>query len=246
MAAGTNSGDAGRRCARHHQAAGGGQGGQLVARHRRRSDRRRRRRRARPHHHRQAGTAPPSARFSRPCSTWGRRSTCSTPRRGRRSPPTRWPRGRTGSTTPSSSTSGDLSVGGGSAFTDAEWTALTTYEVEFGVRRVSLYTSPNASYGLVDNDVGVDPDDGADLGELHGRREGALHRDQLRQPRRDQPGLRLSDDRARQRDDPAARRRERKRLRRDAAATPTGARRWRSPSVRRRPTSRISSSPTAS
>ena len=52
---------------------------------------------------------------------------------------------------------GDLSVGGGSAFTDAEWTALTTYEVEFGVRRVSLYTSPNESYGLTDNDVGVDP-----------------------------------------------------------------------------------------
>jgi hypothetical protein len=52
---------------------------------------------------------------------------------------------------------GDLSVGGSSAFTDAEWTALTTYEVEFGVRRVSLYTSPNASYGFTDNDVGVDP-----------------------------------------------------------------------------------------
>ena len=48
---------------------------------------------------------------------------------------------------------GDLSGG----FTDAEWTVLTTYEVEFGVRRVSLYTSPNASYGFTDNDVGVDP-----------------------------------------------------------------------------------------
>ena len=52
---------------------------------------------------------------------------------------------------------GDLSTGGSSAFTDAEWTALTTYEVEFGVRRVSLYTNPNASYGFVDNDAGVDP-----------------------------------------------------------------------------------------
>ena len=51
---------------------------------------------------------------------------------------------------------GDL-VGGSSAFTDAEWTALTTYEVEFGVRRVSLYTSPSASYGLADDDAGVDP-----------------------------------------------------------------------------------------
>ncbi len=52
---------------------------------------------------------------------------------------------------------GDLSVGGSSAFTDAAWTVLTTYEVEFGVRRVSLYTSPSASYGFVDDDVGVDP-----------------------------------------------------------------------------------------
>ena len=52
---------------------------------------------------------------------------------------------------------GDLTVGGSSAFTDAEWIALTTYEVEFGVRRVSLYTSPSPSYGLVDDDVGVDP-----------------------------------------------------------------------------------------
>jgi hypothetical protein len=52
---------------------------------------------------------------------------------------------------------GDLSVGGSSAFTDAEWTVLTSYEVEFGVRRVSLYTSPSASYGLADDDVGVNP-----------------------------------------------------------------------------------------
>ncbi len=52
---------------------------------------------------------------------------------------------------------GDLSVGGASAFTDAEWATLTTYEVQFGVRRVSLYTSPSTSYGFVDNDVGVDP-----------------------------------------------------------------------------------------
>ena len=68
---------------------------------------------------------------------------------------------------------GDLSA---ARFTDAEWAALTTYEVEFGVRRVSLYTSPNASYGLADDDVGVDPDDGADLGDLHRGRRGALRR----------------------------------------------------------------------
>jgi hypothetical protein len=52
---------------------------------------------------------------------------------------------------------GDLSVGGVSAFSDAEWNVLTSYEVEFGVRRVSLYTSPSPSYGFVDDDAGVDP-----------------------------------------------------------------------------------------
>jgi hypothetical protein len=48
---------------------------------------------------------------------------------------------------------GDLAGG----FTADEWAALATYEVEFGVRRVSLYTAPNGTYGLADNDVGVDP-----------------------------------------------------------------------------------------
>jgi hypothetical protein len=48
---------------------------------------------------------------------------------------------------------GDL----GGAFSAAEWSVLTTYEVEFGVRRVSLYTKPTSSYGFVDSDTGVDP-----------------------------------------------------------------------------------------
>ncbi len=48
---------------------------------------------------------------------------------------------------------GDL----GGAFSDAEWAVLTTYEIEFGIRRVALYTAPNASYGLTGNDDGVDP-----------------------------------------------------------------------------------------
>ncbi|HXJ19849.1 MAG TPA: hypothetical protein VMT03_06405, partial [Polyangia bacterium] len=51
---------------------------------------------------------------------------------------------------------GDLSVGGASAFTTDEWTTLSTYEAQFSVRRVSLYTSPTTAYGL--SDVGeVDP-----------------------------------------------------------------------------------------
>jgi MYXO-CTERM domain-containing protein len=48
---------------------------------------------------------------------------------------------------------GDL----GGAFSDDEWSVLTTYEVEFGVRRVALYTAPNASYGLTGGSAGVDP-----------------------------------------------------------------------------------------
>jgi len=51
---------------------------------------------------------------------------------------------------------GDLSINGTSAFTDAEWTILTAYEASFGVRRVSLYTSPTADYGLSANGS-VDP-----------------------------------------------------------------------------------------
>jgi peptidoglycan/xylan/chitin deacetylase (PgdA/CDA1 family) len=52
---------------------------------------------------------------------------------------------------------GDLSIGGVSAFSDDEWGALTAYELAFGVRRVALYTAPNASYGLDGNEDGVDP-----------------------------------------------------------------------------------------
>src|SRR6185312_9005726 len=37
-----------------------------------------------------------------------------------------------------------------------EWNTLTSYEAQFGVRRVSLYTSPSASYSLADNGE-VDP-----------------------------------------------------------------------------------------
>jgi MYXO-CTERM domain-containing protein len=44
--------------------------------------------------------------------------------------------------------SGDLSVSSTSAFSDAEWTALTTYEARFGVRRAVAYMVPSAAYGL--------------------------------------------------------------------------------------------------
>ena len=48
---------------------------------------------------------------------------------------------------------GDLS----GQFSDAEWATLTAYEVQFGVRRVALYTGPNASYGLTGDGDGVNP-----------------------------------------------------------------------------------------
>jgi MYXO-CTERM domain-containing protein len=51
---------------------------------------------------------------------------------------------------------GGLETPSGSAFTTAEWATLQNYEAAFGVRRVSLYTSPSSMYGLTD--VGyVDP-----------------------------------------------------------------------------------------
>ena len=45
--------------------------------------------------------------------------------------------------------SGDLAVGSASAFTDAEWMALASYEARFGVRRAVVYAHPSAAYGLV-------------------------------------------------------------------------------------------------
>ncbi|MES1209898.1 MAG: polysaccharide deacetylase family protein, partial [Pseudomonadota bacterium] len=41
-----------------------------------------------------------------------------------------------------------LTGGGASAFTDAEWQTLATYEASFGVRRAALYTLPDAGYGF--------------------------------------------------------------------------------------------------
>jgi MYXO-CTERM domain-containing protein len=43
-----------------------------------------------------------------------------------------------------------LTGGGASAFTDAEWKVLATYEASFGVRRAALYTLPDAGYGFGD------------------------------------------------------------------------------------------------
>ena len=70
---------------------------------------------------------------------------------------------------------GGLETSGGSAFTDAEWTTLATYEAEFSVRRVSLYTSPSTAYGLSDNGD-IDPTQDAHHDDLHRGRDGALRR----------------------------------------------------------------------
>ena len=45
---------------------------------------------------------------------------------------------------------GGLETGTGSVFTSDEWTAPSTYEAEFSVRRVALDTSPSSAYGLAD------------------------------------------------------------------------------------------------
>jgi MYXO-CTERM domain-containing protein len=51
---------------------------------------------------------------------------------------------------------GGLETSAGSAFTADEWTTLSTYEAQFSVRRVALYTSPSSAYGLSDNGA-IDP-----------------------------------------------------------------------------------------
>ena len=43
---------------------------------------------------------------------------------------------------------GDLVAGNLSAFTDAEWMTLASYEARFGVRRAALYAYPTEAYGL--------------------------------------------------------------------------------------------------
>src|SRR5262245_46391117 len=43
---------------------------------------------------------------------------------------------------------GELVTGNLSAFTDAEWMTLASYEARFGVRRAALYAYPAAAYGL--------------------------------------------------------------------------------------------------
>ena len=140
---------------------------------------------------------------------------------------------------------GDLSVGGSSAFTDAEWTR--PHDLRGRVRRPSRLALHVAERLLRSRRRRRRrrPSDVADLGELHGSRQGALHRDQLRKPRRDQQGFAYPVGGARRRDDRRCSSTPAESSTPPRAATPTGARRWRSPSVRRPTTSRTSSSLTA-
>ncbi len=50
----------------------------------------------------------------------------------------------------------DLSVSGASAFTDDEWKVLSAYEAKFSVRRVALYGTGTAAYGLTHGGAAVD------------------------------------------------------------------------------------------
>lgn len=51
---------------------------------------------------------------------------------------------------------GNLSTGNASAFSANEWTVLADYEAQFQVRRVALYSYPEAAYGLVASGGGFD------------------------------------------------------------------------------------------
>ena len=51
---------------------------------------------------------------------------------------------------------GNLSDGSQSAFSDAEWTVLASYESAFQVRRAAVYTFPEAAYGLSATGEGFD------------------------------------------------------------------------------------------
>ena len=70
---------------------------------------------------------------------------------------------------------GDLAVGSASAFSDAEWMALASYEARFGVRRAVLYAIPTAAYGL-QSTGGFDARGPADRRELHGRGQQGVRR----------------------------------------------------------------------
>ena len=107
---------------------------------------------------------------------------------------------------------------GGSAFTDAEWTALTTYEVEFGVRRVALYTSPNAVVRPRPTTTSASiRRTTPDRGDLHrGRRGASSSATNCANPDRHDQGYAYPTAAADGADDAAAGRRERQRLRRHA------------------------------
>jgi MYXO-CTERM domain-containing protein len=51
---------------------------------------------------------------------------------------------------------GDLVAGKLSAFTDAEWMTLASYEAQFGVRRAAMYAFPSDAYGLTPIGDGFD------------------------------------------------------------------------------------------
>jgi hypothetical protein len=50
----------------------------------------------------------------------------------------------------------DLSVSGASAFSDDEWKVLSAYEAKFSVRRVALYGTGTAAYGLTHAGAAID------------------------------------------------------------------------------------------
>ena len=85
---------------------------------------------------------------SRRSATWGRRSTCSSPASAPTLTASQLATGTHGKYNAIILTRGNLVLSNGtSAFSTAEFQTLATYEATFQVRRVSLYTSPDAGYG---------------------------------------------------------------------------------------------------
>ena len=120
-----------------------------------------------------------------------------------------------GTTRPSSWTSVTCRSTARAPSPTAELTTLATYEASFGVRRVSLYTSPTADYGLADNgsvDPSVTPINATCTAAGRSVFVGA----NCDNPVNINAGFAYPGVADRRRHDPAARRRGRQRLRRDA------------------------------
>ena len=111
--------------------------------------------------------------------------------------------------------SGDLAVGSSSAFSDAEWMALASYEARFGVRRAVAYAHPVRRV-RAGADRRLRRPGRSDRRALHGRRQRRLRGRELRGAGRDRRRLGVRQPARRRVHAAAAGRRGGQRLRGDA------------------------------